>query len=563
MDRTNMDNNYMINKNGVQGSAVLGLYETTVRNIMNYDQIVNLNGAVELSEDLDLDFLVGANLKSREYAYQQITSTDMFIFNFFDHSNFTTTTADSYVSRENVYGAYANVTLGYKDWGFLSASARNDWTSTLEPENRSFLYPSVSLSVLPFDALSISNQNLNFLKVRFGFGTSAGYPSPYSTRGSLATATKVFQTSGGTILNQNAVSNFFANPNLTPEIHKELELGIEAKFFKNRVGLDVSLYTKDSEDLIIDLDLDKSTGYSQSTVNSASINNKGVEAILNVIPVQSRDFTWEITGQFSLLRSEVLSIADGIDQIYVGGYVGRGNIAIPGLPYGILEGEVVRRDYQGLDGTDHTQVHWDDRKNYTQYVNANGETQFLGYGVIGNPEPDFVYGVTNTLSYKWATLRVQFDSQVGGDVFSTTNSTLLGRGILQETDFDRFVPVVANALTADDQKNTKQVTPNQHYWRNTGVYHDEHSIYDASVMRLREVSLSFVAPKSFLNGTPFGNASLTLSAQNIWHYAWNTPSGTNFDPEVISYGAGTNARGFDEMTGPTSKKYGATLSLTF
>jgi hypothetical protein len=558
-----MDNNYMINKNGVQGSAVLGLYETTVRNVMNYDQIVNLNGAVELSEDLDLDFLVGANLKSREYAYQQITSTDMFIFNFFDHQNFTTTTADSYVSRENVYGAYANVTLGYKDWGFLSASARNDWTSTLEPENRSFLYPSVSISVLPFDALSVSNQNLNFLKVRFGFGTSAGYPSPYSTRGSLATATKVFQTSGGTILNQNAVSNFFANPNLTPEIHKELELGIEAKFFKNRVGLDVSLYTKDSEDLIIDLDLDKSTGYSQSTVNSASINNKGVEAILNVIPVQSRDFTWEITGQFSLLRSEVLSIADGIDQIYVGGYVGRGNIAIPGLPYGILEGEVVRRDYQGLDGTDHTQVHWDDRKNYTQYVNANGETQFLGYGVIGNPEPDFVYGVTNTLSYKWATLRVQFDSQVGGDVFSTTNSTLLGRGILQETDFDRFVPVVANALTADDQKNTKQVTPNQHYWRNTGVYHDEHSIYDASVMRLREVSLSFVAPKSFLNGTPFGNASLTLSAQNIWHYAWNTPSGTNFDPEVISYGAGTNARGFDEMTGPTSKKYGATLSLTF
>jgi hypothetical protein len=487
----------------------------------------------------------------------------MFIFNFFDHSNFTTTTADSYVSRENVYGAYANVTLGYKDWGFLSASARNDWTSTLEPENRSFLYPSVSISVLPFDALSVSNQNLNFLKVRFGFGTSAGYPSPYSTRGSLATSTKIFQTSGGTILNSNAVSNFYANPDLTPEIHKELELGIEAKFLKNRVGVDVSLFTKDSEDLIIDLDLDNSTGYTQSTVNSASINNKGVEAILNVIPVQSRDFTWDVTASFSLLRSEVVSIADGIDQIYVGGYVGRGNIAIPGLPYGILEGELIRRDYGSLDGTDHTQVHWDDRTGYTPFVNANGGYQFLGYGVIGNPQPDYVYGVTNTLSYKWATLRVQFDSQVGGDVFSTTNSTLLGRGILQETDFDRFVPVVTNGLTADGTPNTTQTTANAHYWPNTGVFYDENSIYDASVMRLREVSLSFVAPKSFLNGTPFGNASLTLSAQNIWHYAWNTPSGTNFDPEVISYGAGSNARGFDEMTGPTAKKYGATLSLTF
>jgi hypothetical protein len=530
---------------------------------MNYDQIVNLNGAVELSEDLDLDFLVGANLKSRDYKYQQITSTDMFIFNFFDHSNFTTTTANTYVSRENTYGAYANVTLGYQDWGFLTASARNDWTSTLEEANRSFLYPSVSLSVLPLDALSISNQNLNFLKVRFGFGTSAGYPPPYSTRGSLATSTNVFKTGGGTTLNSNAVSNFYANPNLTPEIHKELELGIEGKFFKNRVGLDVSLYTKDSEDLIIDLDLDKSTGYSSSTVNSASINNKGVEAILNVIPVQSRDFTWEVIGSFSLLRSEVISIADGIDQIYVGGYVGRGNIAIPGLPYGILEGELITRDYGSLDGTDHNQVGWEGRTAYSPIVNANGGYQFLGYGVIGNPQPDFIYGVTNTLSYKWATLRVQFDSQVGGDVFSTTNSTLLGRGILQETDFDRFVPVVTKGLSADGTANTTQTTANAHYWPNTGVFYDENSIYDASVMRLREVSLSFVAPKSFLNGTPFGSASLTLSAQNIWHYAWNTPQGTNFDPEVISYGAGSNARGFDEMTGPTAKKYGATLSLTF
>ena len=401
------------------------------------------------------------------------------------------------------------------------------------------------------------------MKVRFGFGTSAGYPPPYSTRGSLATATNVFQTGGGITLNTNAVSNFYANPALTPEIHKELELGIEAKFLKNRVGVDISLFDKASEDLIIDLDLDNSTGYSSSTVNSASINNKGVEAIINFVPVQSRDFTWDVTGTFALLRSEVISIADGIDQIYVGGYVGRGNIAIPGLPYGILEGEVITRDYGALDGTDHTQVHWDDRTGYTPIVNANGGYQFLGYGIIGNPQPDYIYSVTNSLTYKWVNLRVQFDSQVGGDVFSTTNSTLLGRGILQETDFDRFVPVVTNGLTADGTANTKQTTANAHYWPNTGVFYDENSVYDASVMRLREISLSLVAPSSFLNGTPFGSASLTLSAQNIWHYAWNTPSGTNFDPEVISYGAGSNARGFDEMTGPTAKKYGATLSLTF
>jgi len=563
IDRTSLMNNYMINKNGVQGYAVNGRYMTSNRNNVNYDQTVNLNGSVELNQDLDLSFLVGANLKSRNYELHQINSSYQFIFNFFDHSNFNTTTANSYYLRENTYGAYANLSLSYKDYAFLEASARNDWTSTLEPENRSVLYPSTSVSILPLKALDINNENLNFLKVRFGFGTSAGYPSPYSTRGSLNTNTNVFMTNSGTTLNSNAVSNFYANAGIKPEIHKELELGIEGKFLKNRVGIDISAYTKDSEDLIIDLELDQSTGYSSSTVNSASINNKGIEAIINVVPVQSRDFTWEITGQFSKLKSEVLSIADGISKVYVAGYTGRGNIAIPGMPFGIMEGSTISRDYGSLDGLDVTQVHSDDRLNYTPFLDANGGYTYLGTGMIGDPQPDFVYGVTNTLSYKWATIRVQFDHQVGGDMFTTTVSTMTGRGILGNTGFDRFVPVITSGLKLDGTPYTKQTTANQHYWPNTGVFYDEQSVYDASTMRLREVSLSLVAPKSFLNGTPFGNASLTLSAQNIWHLAYNTPKDSNFDPEVSSYGTGNNVRGFDEMTGPTAKKYGATLSLTF
>ena len=563
IDRTSLMNNYMINKNGVQGYAVNGRYMTSNRNNVNYDQTVNLNGSVELNQDLDLSFLVGANLKSRNYELHQINSSYQFIFNFFDHSNFSTTTANSYFLRENTYGAYANLSLSYKDYAFLEASARNDWTSTLEPENRSVLYPSTSISVLPLKALDINNENLNFLKVRFGFGTSAGYPSPYSTRGSLYTNTNVFKTNTGTTLNSNAVSNFYANAGIKPEIHKELELGIEGKFLKNRVGIDISAYTKDSEDLIIDLELDQSTGYSSSTVNSASINNKGIEAIISVVPVQSRDFTWEITGQFSKLKSEVLSIADGISKVYVAGYTGRGNIAIPGMPFGIMEGSTISRDYGSLDGLDVTQVHSDDRLNYTPFLDANGGYTYLGTGMIGDPQPDFVYGVTNTLSYKWATIRVQFDHQVGGDMFTTTVSTMTGRGILGNTGFDRFVPVITSGLKLDGTPYTKQTTANQHYWPNTGVFYDEQSVYDASTMRLREISLSLVAPKSFLNGTPFGNASLTLSAQNLWHLAYNTPKDSNFDPEVSSYGTGNNVRGFDEMTGPTAKKYGATLSLTF
>ena len=291
--------------------------------------------------------------------------------------------------------------------GFLTASARNDWTSTLERENdHSFIHQ--FLYLLPFDALK-DNQNL--LESKIWFRYISWLPGAYSTR-IISYWYKTFQTAGGTLLNYNAVSNFYANPGLTPEIHKELELGIEGKFFKNKVGVDISMFTKDSEDLIIDLDLDASTGYTSSTVNSASINNKGIEAIVNFIPVQSRDFTWEIAGQFSLLRSEVLTISDGVDQIYIGGKVGQGNIAIPGLPFGVMEGDIIKRDYGGLDGTDHTQVHWDDRENSLPYVDANGNYQQLGL-VLSVIQILTLFTVLYTLTYKWLTA-VQFDASVGG-----------------------------------------------------------------------------------------------------------------------------------------------------
>ena len=103
-----------------------------------------------------------------------------------------------------------------------------------------------------------------------------------------------------------------------------------------------------------------------------------------------------------IIESEVLTISDGVDQIYIGGKVGQGNIAIPGLPFGVMEGDIIKRDYGGLDGTDHTQVHWDDRENSLPYVDANGNYQQLGFGIIGDPNPDFVYGVTNTFTYKWS-----------------------------------------------------------------------------------------------------------------------------------------------------------------
>lgn len=138
----------------------------------------------------------------------------------------------------------------------------------------------------------------------------------------------------------------------------------------------------------------------------------------------------------------------------------------------------------------------------------------------------------------------------------------MGRGILQETDFDRFVPVIVPGVQADGTPNDIQITPNNHYWTNGGVFRDEMRTYDGTYIKLREVSVSYTLPKSLIENSPFGSVSFTLSGQNLWYNAFGFPPGANFDPEVLSLGVG-NGRGFELMNAPTSKQIGGSLRITF
>ena len=200
----------------------------------------------------------------------------------------------------------------------------------MEQDNQSVFYPSASVSFVPTDAFPEMQAGgiVNYLKVRIGYGTSAGYPNPYQTRNVLNTNTRSFVTAGGTVLNTNSLSNRLGNPNLRRELHEELEAGIEARFWNNRIGLDVSLYDKTSSDLIIDLDLDPATGFTNTTVNAAEVNNKGIEAGIDIKPFVG-DFRWDITLNFTKNVSEVRAISDGLDQIQIAGFGGGlGNYAI-------------------------------------------------------------------------------------------------------------------------------------------------------------------------------------------------------------------------------------------
>ncbi len=545
IDQYTQESRREINKGGAQVPD--GQLITTTRRNTILDQVINLSFDTDLSETFNLSGIVGYNERTDKLNRSRVSSSQQFIFGLFNQDNFINHIGSQSVINEGQRGVYGSITAGYNRYLYLTASARNDWSSTLEKANRSILYPSVSLSFVPTDAFQSlqGSRVLNYLKLRAGYGTSARFPDPYSTRAILGSSTNVSQSPAGATLNTNFVDNVLGNLNLEPELLGELEFGVEGRFFNNRVGIDVSLYDKQSSDLLVDLPLDPATGYTLTTINAAEVSNKGIEASLNLIPVKSKDFTWDMTWNFTRNRNEVISIAEGVNQVTIAGFTNLGNFAIPGEPFGAIQGSAFRRG-----------------PNDRLLVNAAGEYEATNdIEIIGDPNPNYQANWLNTFSYKGLSLNWQFSYTDGGDIYSITAATMLARGLTTDTDFDRELPLILPGENAEGADNTIQGYAGDYYFA-AFFGADEGSIFDATVIRLRELSLSYSLPASLLSKTPFGSISLRLAGENLWYFAPNFPPGVNFDPEVLSLGVG-NGRGFDYLTGPTAKKYGATLSLTF
>ena len=550
LDRYTQTNTRFIHKGGAQ--VPLGEMQTTVFESSTTDQLLNLLYNFQLNEDLTLDGILGANLRSIDGTFNGIFSSNQFVFGLANHGNFIDHNSASGIGRENTLGVYATTTLGYKNFLYLSGQARNDWTSTLEADNNSIFYPSASLSFIPTEAIPglQNNSIVNYLKFRVGFGTSAGYPEPYQTRNVLATSTNTFVTPGGTVLNTNEVANQLGNPNLTRELHREYEGGIEARFFNSRVGVDLSLYNRNSSDLIINQQLDPATGFTNTTVNAAEVENRGIEASLNLTPVSGSDFTWDITLNYTKNISEVLAIADGVDQIQIAGFTTLGNYAVVGEQYGVMWGQTFLRD----------------EASGRLIVDGAGNYQSSGnFGIIGDPNPDFQMNWINNISWKGLSFGFQWQYIEGGDVSSSTIQALMARGNTVDTDVDRNLPLVLPGLKQLPDgtlvENDIQTYIGDSFFR-AYFFADEGGVFDGTVIRLREISLSYVLPQALIDNTPFGRIGITFSGENLWYNAPNFPEGINFDPEVLSLGVG-NGRGFDFRTAPTAKRYGVALNLTF
>lgn len=523
---------------------------------------LNLNN-MDLSSDWSLTGVAGFESKSVEGSILGITSEDQVVFDFINHNNFRETSAVDGSSKLNTLGVYSQLEFDYQDYLYLTLTARNDWASTVAKENRSIFYPSASVAYILSDTPGFDSKG-NYYKLRASYGTSANFPDPYLINPTLdASANAWVNPFSGSVVSYNGLSSYLPNPDLKPELLKEYELGFEGKMFNNLIDLDVSVYKRIVEDQILASSLPTSTGYSATTINAGRIDTDGVEAALtlNLIrPTTSDGFSWTMTNNFTAYETTVKELP--VDRIEFSDGI---NHAIEGEPYGVFRGTYAMKDDAG-----NLLIHPETGKIiFSDDVGAEDD-------LIGDPNEDFYFTNINTFSYKNLTFGIQWEYTHGGDIYSLSASNLLRRGVTRDTEDREGSYIIPGVLgdpnsgevlldaNGDKIKNNIQIGANDLYFINL-MDVDENIVFDSSVFRLRDISLSYAMPDKLLENSPFGSAVFTLQANNIYYHAPNLPQYMNLDPEVLGANPDgtTNSKGLDYQNDPSYKQMSLGVKLTF
>jgi len=518
----------------------------------------------KISDDFSLKGIIGFNYNQRTINREGQTGNRFIVRGTYTLLN--TEQAifdDDYYSRRRLMGLFGDVTLGYKDYAFLNVTGRTDWSSTLPSSNRNYFYPSVSGSFVFTDAFKINDNVLDYGNIRIGYARVGRDTDPYSVLNTFEVTPNFLGVSGGRI---NPTS---FDPNIQPEFSGEFEIGTRLAFLQNRVELDFTYYNKNSTKLLAGIQTPASSGFDELFTNFGKINNRGTEVELIVRPFMSGDFNWEVRGAFTQNKNIVKELREGTTRIPLSGVLtGISPYLEAGMPYGYLRGTKSLRDEEGnlLINPSTGALIEDPNDEY----------------MIGNPNPKYKLGITNRFSYKGVTLIALFDMTRGGDMYSVTNSSLLGRGVTADTE-DRTANMVIDGvygdpitgqpildangnkipnqtrLTVNDLYFSPNATLGQTFAINTA---SEWNVYDATVYRLREISIGYTLPKSWISKTPLGSLTLSITGRNLWYLAPNFPKYANFDPEVGSFGS-TNTQGIELSAAPTAKRFGFNLSATF
>jgi len=550
------------------GPSNPGSYEITKRTRYEYNHDLLLTFNKDLNSDFSLNAMVGANFNQRGYDYNKGSISSLDVAGYYNLSNsLTDAIAEQYKRKRRLSGIFASADLGYKNYAFLSVTARNDWSSTLPEGNNDFFYPGITGSFVFSDFLkdrSIDTGALSFGKLRLAYGKTGNDADPYQINSVFISAESdnpgypnvddlTFPLNG---VQSWEVSNQLGNPNLDPEITKEVELGLDVRFFNNRLGLDVALYKKKTEGLITALPIDPSSGYTSQLTNLGDVENKGIELTFNATPLKARNFSWDLSYNFTTNKNKVTKLPEG--EISIAGFGGMTIVAIKGEELGLFKTYVPRTITD--DGIEKV------------VVDGNGNVmQSADMQVIKNRSinEDFQMGLTNTFRWKGFTLSATLDFHYGGYIYSYTKDYMHWTGsAVESTMNDRQPFIVPNSVVQNEDgtysENTTPVTSNTFhtFYGDYGAFEsDAYNIIDRSFLKLREASIAYTVPNKIVERFKIQDLRFSFVVGNI--LLWTPADNQYIDPETTTFGNDLDARFGEFGANPTNQSYTFGLSLKF
>ena len=523
----------------------------------NLDFLFKVNK--NISEDISFNATFGGNQMRQRRDELDVTAPQLVIPNLFSLNNTRVELqSDAFKSERRINSFYGSASFGWRGL-YLDLTARNDWSSTLPTANNSYFYPSVNVSAVVSDMVNLP-KDISFAKVRAGFAQVGSDTDPFQlatvySPGTPFGAARTFGEGGRLV-----------NPDLKPERSNSIEAGAEVKFFNNRMGFDLTYYTTTTRDQILAIPLSNTSGYDSRVINAGRVRNNGFEAMLNFIPVKTKDFQWNLDVNFSANRSEVLELTNGISTFVMASrYI---NVE---ARVGNRMGEMYGIGYQRVNDPSSP-------FNGQMIVGTNGRPLATTTRVaLGNYNPDWLAGISNTVRYKNLALGFLFDIRSGGKIYSHTQTVGREGGQLIETLEGRMnekdgydltlegngviVPGVVKNADGSFKANTVKLSSREwHSAITAGRAIHEGMMYDASFIKLREARLSYTLPNNiFGQKLSLRDVTLSVVGRNLLLFD-RVP---HIDPENSSTSGDTLIPGTESVSLPSVRSYGVNISLKF
>lgn len=536
-------------------------YQTKAfRQETNADLFANFDK--NITKDIRLTGLLGGNFRQNLYNYTNMQANELTVPNFFNISNAAGSPVVNMETRDREANSlYGEVNLSYKDYLFLGATGRNDWSSTLPSNNWSYFYPSVNLGFIFSDALNLKSSVFTFGKIRASYAIVGGDADPYALSNVYLASTTAFKG-----ISQYYYTRTLANPELQPERKYSWEVGANLKFFSNRLGIDATYYDSKTKNQIMSIQVPSSSGFEYKWINAGQLSNNGIElTVYGDVFRNENGFSWRITANWAKDNNKVDKLYGDLQSFQIGSsWSGLSVQARPGETYGVIRGLGYVKDDKGR-----------------YVVDASGMPEVTQGSInLGTVSPDWTGGVANDFSYKGLTLHVMIDGRKGGDFFSVTKMFGLYSGLLKQTAQGNiretgvvagynvmqqytFVHEDGTALNTNlKDPNNKDLIDAESFYENYYGLKQE-SIIDGSFIKLREITLSYEFPKSLLSKQSIvKNLTVAAYVHNVALLYVDKSNDVRLDPET-GYGNGNDQVGFEQYQLPPSRTFGFKLTAKF